>query len=93
MGRRKKSEVMIRKNLVIPSSLAERLDDHLYSEIDGKIPVGAWQATIVPLLWALVKKLDRERARRQVNADALLTRLNGKEGGQTDAAATDSHEA
>lgn len=60
LGPRK--EPMVKKNLSIPKALADRIDAHLFSEVEGKVPYGAWQQLLLPLLASLARKLDRKEA-------------------------------
>lgn len=43
MARPKSVEPMMTKELALPQSLVVRVNELLYSKLEGKIPYGAWQ--------------------------------------------------
>lgn len=57
MARPKKTDRPIEKNLSLPSSIVARVELELFSELEGRVPFGAWQKYIVSLIEAdLAKK-------------------------------------
>lgn len=57
MARPKKTDRPIEKNLSLPSSIVARVELELFSELEGRVPFGAWQKYIVGLIEAdLAKK-------------------------------------
>lgn len=57
MGRAKKTDRPIEKNISLPQSIVVRVELELFSALEGKVPFGAWQRYIVGLIQAdLVRK-------------------------------------
>lgn len=57
MARPKRTDRPIEKNISLPSSIVARVELELYSELEGRVPFGAWQKYIVGLIMAdLAKK-------------------------------------
>lgn len=57
MGRAKKTDRPIEKNISLPQSIVVRVELELFSALEGKVPFGAWQKYIVGLIQAdLVRK-------------------------------------
>ena len=50
MARPKKVIASIKKNLCLPENLVTRVELELYSELEGKVPFGAWQEFISSLI-------------------------------------------
>jgi len=50
MGRPKKAIPSVEKNICIPLDLVTRVDLELFSEIEGRVPFGAWQRYITNLI-------------------------------------------
>ena len=50
MARRKKIDRPVEKTICLPESLVARVDLQLYSELEGKVPFGAWQKLVTNLL-------------------------------------------
>ena len=50
MSRPKGTVPSVPKNIAIPKPLADQLDLHLYSEIEGRIPLGAYKDFFTALL-------------------------------------------
>jgi len=62
MARPKKTDRPIEKNLSLPSSIVARVELELFSELEGRVPFGAWQKYIVGLIEAdLAKKEGANR--------------------------------
>lgn len=62
MARPKKTDRPIEKNLSLPSSIVARVELELFSELEGRVPFGAWQKYIVGLIEAdLAKKEGADR--------------------------------
>ena len=68
MPRPRKVDRSIQKNIGIPESLATRLDLMLYSEVEGRIPVGAYQKFFTQLLQDHFKAIDRKEAHEKRKA-------------------------
>lgn len=54
MGKRKNVDKPVEKNLSLPTSIVARVDLLLYSELEGRVPHGAWAKLVTRLLteWA-----------------------------------------
>lgn len=52
MPRPKKTDRPIEKNISLPQSIVARIELELYSELEGRVPFGAWQKYIVALIEA-----------------------------------------
>lgn len=50
MARPKKTDRPIEKNISLPQSIVARVELELFSELEGKVPFGAWQRYIVGLI-------------------------------------------
>ena len=58
MPKPKKIMRPVRKNLSFPEDLAARVDLMLYSELEQKIPHGAWQGFLMGLMREYFAKVD-----------------------------------
>ena len=58
MGRPKKTVTPVRFGCCLPQDLNERLDKHLHSEVEGRIPHGAKSHFIEGLMREYFEKLD-----------------------------------
>lgn len=52
MARPRKTDRPVEKNISLPQSLVARVELELFSELEGKVPFGAWQRYIVRLVEA-----------------------------------------
>lgn len=52
MARPKKTDRPVEKNISLPQSVVVRVELELFSELEGKVPFGAWQRYIVRLVEA-----------------------------------------
>lgn len=52
MARPKKTDRPIEKNISLPQSVVVRVELELFSELEGKVPFGAWQRYILRLVEA-----------------------------------------
>ena len=52
MARPRKTDRPLEKNISLPQSLVVRVELELFSELEGKVPFGAWQRYIVRLIEA-----------------------------------------
>jgi len=66
MGRPLKTDRPIEKNISLPQSLIVRVELELFSELEGKVPFGAWQKYLVRLITADIAKCDRLAMLQQV---------------------------
>ncbi len=53
----KKVDRPVFKNLSLPTSLVVRVDLELFSEVEGRVPAGAWQRLVTRLLEDHLNKL------------------------------------
>lgn len=53
----------VEKNLSLPGTVVAQVDLHLYSELEGRVPHGAWRNLITELLtsWLREKEESHER--------------------------------
>lgn len=63
MPRPRKAVRSIEKNISIPEDLVTRVELELWSELEGKVPFGAWQGLITKLLREHFERLDAARGR------------------------------
>ena len=68
MARPRKAIPSIEKNISLPCDLVARVDLELYSDLEEKVPFGAWQQYIVQLIRADLALRDREFQRMEENA-------------------------
>ena len=61
MARIAKTERTVQKNIALPIDLAARMEVELFSEVEGRIPLGAHGKLIEGLLRQHFKVLDRAR--------------------------------
>ena len=61
MPRPKKTDRPVEKTISLPESIVSRVDLELYSELEGRVPFGAWQRFIVGLIEDHFTRLDRAR--------------------------------
>lgn len=61
MPRPKKTDRPVEKTISLPESIVSRVDLELYSELEGRVPFGAWQRFIVGLIEDHFARLDRAR--------------------------------
>ena len=58
MARPKKTDRPVEKNISLPQSVVVRVELELFSELEGKVPFGAWQRYIVRLVEADLSKRE-----------------------------------
>jgi hypothetical protein len=64
MARPRKTDRPIEKNISLPQSVVVRVELELFSELEGKVPFGAWQRYITRLVEAdLSRKEGKENVR------------------------------
>lgn len=63
MPRPRKTDRPIEKNLSLPSSLVARVELELYSDLEGKVPFGAWQRYVTGLIEADLARKDLSNGR------------------------------
>ena len=61
MARPKRTDRPVEKRISLPESLVARVELELYSELEGKVPFGAWQTLIGQLLERHLMELERAR--------------------------------
>ncbi len=61
MARPKNVRRTIEKNICLPEDIVARVDLELFSELEGKVPFGAWQRFIVMLITRHFAALDKSR--------------------------------
>ena len=62
MPRPRKLDRPVQKNLSFPTSIAARIDLELYSEVEGKVPFGAWQKFLCGLAEDYFRRKDGQAA-------------------------------
>jgi hypothetical protein len=60
MGRPRKTTIPVRVGFVLPTDLADRVDTHLKSELEGRVPHGAKSQFLEQLVREFFQKLDGE---------------------------------
>ena len=63
MARPRKTDRPLEKNISLPQSLVVRVELELFSELEGKVPFGAWQRYIVRLIEADLATQEASRGR------------------------------
>ena len=63
MARPRKTDRPLEKNISLPQSLVVRVELELFSELEGKVPFGAWQRYIVRLIEADLAAQEAARGR------------------------------
>ena len=58
MARPKKTDRPVEKNISLPQSIVVRVELELFSELEGRVPFGAWQRYIVGLIEADMQKRE-----------------------------------
>jgi hypothetical protein len=58
MARPKKTDRPVEKNISLPLSVVVKVELELFSELEGKVPFGAWQRYIVRLVEADLAKRE-----------------------------------
>lgn len=48
----------VRKNLAVPEDIAARVDLELFSELEGRVPHGAWSKFVTELIREYYRKKD-----------------------------------
>lgn len=61
MARPRKTDRPVEKNISLPGSLVARVELELWSELEGKVPFGAWQRYIVRLVEADMATAEQHR--------------------------------
>jgi hypothetical protein len=64
MARPKRTDRPQEKNISLPSSLVARVDLELFSELEGRVPFGAWQRYVKNLI-------EHDLARKAASAENL----------------------
>ena len=59
MGRAKKTDRPIEKNISLPQSIVVRVELELFSALEGKVPFGAWQKYIGGLIQADLARKEK----------------------------------
>lgn len=65
MPRPRKIDRPIEKRVTLPESLVARVELELYSDLEGKVPFGAWQRLLMELITRHLDALERARAGQQ----------------------------
>lgn len=65
MARPKKTTRTVFKNIGLPEDLVARLELHLYSDLEGRIPQGAQQEFFTKLLREFFEELDAVNRKAQ----------------------------
>ena len=59
MGRPRKTDRPVEKNISLPQSIVVRVELELFSALEGRVPFGSWQRYIVKLIEADLLKKER----------------------------------
>lgn len=78
MPRPRKAIRPVEKNISLPEDLVARVDLELYSDLEGKVPFGAWQRYVEGLIRA-----DLERRAAQRPADDEVVFIDGVGAGRS----------
>lgn len=62
MARPKRVDRPIEKSICFPQSLVARVDLELYSELEGRVPFGAWQKFLTSLIETYFKQKAQQNA-------------------------------
>ena len=65
MPRPLKADRPVEKTISLPTSIAARIDLELYSELEGKVPHGAWQRFLVALISEHFARVDAQTKEQQ----------------------------
>lgn len=60
MARPKKIDRPVEKTICLPQSLVARVDLELYSELEGRVPFGAWQRFVAGLIEQYFQNVQRK---------------------------------
>lgn len=61
MPRPLKADRPVEKTISLPTSLVARIDLELFSELEGKVPHGAWQRFLVALITQHFATIDAQK--------------------------------
>ena len=67
MPRPRKAIRPIEKNISLPEDIVARVDLELFSEVEGKVPFGAWQRYIEGLIRADLARRGKEASTNALN--------------------------
>lgn len=67
MARPRKAIRPIEKNISLPEDIVARVDLELFSEVEGKVPFGAWQRYIEGLIRADLARRGKEASTNALN--------------------------
>lgn len=70
MARPKKVTRTIYKNIGLPEDLVARIELHLFSDLEGKIPFGAQQEFFAALAWKFFEELDAAQRQNMTGVEA-----------------------
>lgn len=84
MPRPRKTLRPISKNIHLPEDIVLQTELHLYSELEGKVPYGAWQGLVEKLLREHFERVKQQQGFKEAVA-AVLTR-NERNGGDCEGA-------
>lgn len=66
MARPKKTDRPVEKNISLPSSLVAAVELEMWSDLEGKVPFGAWQRYISRLIQEDLAKVKSGKVVRHV---------------------------
>lgn len=61
MPRPRKIDRPVEKRVMLPESLVARVELELFSDLEGKVPFGAWQRFLTDVIMERLAKLDALR--------------------------------
>lgn len=76
MARPKRLMRPVRKNLAVPEDIAARVDLELFSELEARVPHGAWSKFVTELIREHYKKKERIQA-FAASAEATIRTCKG----------------
>lgn len=79
MPRPRKAIRPVEKNISLPEDLVARVDLELYSDLEGKVPFGAWQRYVEGLIRADLERRAQGKGRQMDDADPTQVRMEAKE--------------
>lgn len=71
MPRPRKTLRPISKNIHLPEDIVLQTELHLYSELEGKVPYGAWQGLVEKLLREHFERVKQQQGFKEAVAAAL----------------------
>jgi hypothetical protein len=77
MTKPKKTDGTLSKHLMLPGTLVARTELELFSDLEGKVPMGAWQKLLIKLLEEHWDRVDRHRKKADKSVKLLVSSVDG----------------